>query len=312
MTTELIPDTNVVLMTGFEAGAISLPGTGGGSVEAGTVGAGGAQRLRLTSTFREFPFTAIADMYCAFWIVPGSATTFTFTAAGVASLVTRTAAGLWSSTYAAGGTVATEGAQHVQIYYKRDAVNGRLALKVDGLDIIDFTGNTGTGNIAVLRWSVGGSGNSMLFDHLIVRSDTWPGDVRIAPGIPNSDEVAQWTPSTGSDNFATVAAIPASAAYVESGTNGQSDLYGIAPVTLTARTVVAVSQVTRANKTTADTQQIKLQVKSGTATDQTAALDLLTSSTFKTRIFETDPDTTDPWLAAGVNALQIGQESVIP
>lgn len=94
--------------------------------------------------------------------------------------------------------------------------------------------------------------------------------------------------------------------YVYSSTVGQSDRYGIAPISSTPSSVVAV--VTRAyvQKSDAGTRNVAVQLQSGAANVQSASTALNTTWAWVSRTDLVDPATGAPWTAVGVANATIG------
>jgi hypothetical protein len=99
----------------------------------------------------------------------------------------------------------------------------------------------------------------------------------------------------------------AAASYVSSSTVGQTDLYGIAPITVTPASVVGVTTRALAQKTDAGTRNIGVQLKSGSTTSNGTSTALNTSWSWVYRNDLVDPATGAAWSAVSVNNLQIGE-----
>jgi hypothetical protein len=99
----------------------------------------------------------------------------------------------------------------------------------------------------------------------------------------------------------------AAASYVASSTVGQTDLYGIAPITVTPASVVGVTTRALCQKSDAGTRNIGVQLKSGATTSNGTSTALNTSWGWIYRSDLTDPATGAAWSAVAVNNLQIGE-----
>jgi hypothetical protein len=99
----------------------------------------------------------------------------------------------------------------------------------------------------------------------------------------------------------------AAASYVASSTVGQTDLYGIAPITVTPASVVGVTTRALAQKTDAGTRNIGVQLKSGSTTSNGTSTALNTTWGWIYRNDLVDPATGAAWSAVSVNNLQIGE-----
>jgi hypothetical protein len=99
----------------------------------------------------------------------------------------------------------------------------------------------------------------------------------------------------------------AAVSYVSSSTVGQTDLYGIAPITVTPASVVGVTTRALAQKTDAGTRNIGVQLKSGSTTSNGTSTALNTTWGWVYRNDLVDPATGTAWTATAVNNLQIGE-----
>lgn len=198
---------------------------------------------------------------------------------------------------------------------------GRCIVKVDGVTVIDFTGDTrnaGTStNIdAVLigkNISAGGSSGFIFDDWYICNGlgsspyNTFLGPVQVVTPAPSAaGSSTQMTPSSGA-NYAAVDEQPYSATDYVQGTSGQKDLYAIGDVA--TGTILAAQVVGVAKATDAAPVSIKGLIKNGSTTDTgpTTALGA-TDLTVKGNILTTDPNTGAAWTLAGFNTIEAGFE----
>jgi hypothetical protein len=79
---------------------------------------------------------------------------------------------------------------YLEMYYLPRNVNGRITVKIDGTQIVDYTGDT-TDNNEYIEYLVLNNANAIVyFDDIVVNSDagttnnTWPGQVRLFPARP--------------------------------------------------------------------------------------------------------------------------------
>jgi hypothetical protein len=99
----------------------------------------------------------------------------------------------------------------------------------------------------------------------------------------------------------------AAVTYVSSSTVGQTDLYGIAPISGTPTGIIAVTTRALVQKSDAGTRNVALRLRSG-ATDVTGTSTALnTSWGWIFRTDTTDPATGAAWTPTGVNNLIIGE-----
>jgi hypothetical protein len=99
----------------------------------------------------------------------------------------------------------------------------------------------------------------------------------------------------------------AAVSYVSSSTVGQTDLYGIAPISTTPASVVGVTTRALCQKSDAGTRNIGMQLKSGSTTSNGTSTALNTSWGWVWRVDLNDPATSAPWTPVAVNNLQIGE-----
>jgi len=138
----------------------------------------------------------------------------------------------------------------------------------------------------------------------------WVGDIRCYTQMPTSDVSKQFTPLTGTSNFAMVNEPQEDKAttYVYSSTVNNADFYGIAPLGLTPAQIVAVTARAFAQKSDAGSRSGAVQLKSGGTTAQGANGHTLTAGTWAWMwdTYNNDPNTGAAWTTAAVNSLQIG------
>jgi hypothetical protein len=264
------------------------------------------------------PVSSLTEYYVGAWVRWGGST-LRFVAGNIKIQNTGSGWNLYRDTTLLQGITDPVGVidewYNIQIYHLVDNVAGRIVVKIDGVVAFDFTGNTGVATTLIGGTDISLSVSAyfiLRIDDLIIRTDTWPGDVRFVALKPSADTATKdWTPQSGSDNFAMVNN-NSDASYVETDVDGHRDLYDVQNWSGSGLTAVAVVQWLRARKETADDQQVKTLLVSG-ATEADETFDLLTSySGLKSTVYENDPATTSPWTNGGINAIKIGQEAIVP
>lgn len=201
-----------------------------------------------------------------------------------------------------------------------DSTAGYIKAKMDGIVIIDITGiNTqeltgNTINRTKITSDVVYNSNHSYIDDLYVRtgettdSDGFLGDIRIDAIVPTADTSKEFTPSTGTDNYACIDEIPASETdYVTSGEYGTKDIYRFTNTLSLPGRIIAVQQNTLAKKsTTGISQGLKHVVRvNGTDYKKDAFTPDSTSQYFYD-IWETNPDNDNEWDIEDINALDAG------
>ena len=323
----------VLLATGFEHGTHEiLPAAYYSGVQADAssahTGSYGLDINPATSGNRYWivPITPASSVYVSFWWKPVNITlsnslfidAYSGSAPQAGIYLSNTL--VWSAQRGASTVLATASAplpdyewHHYKLYiYIADSF-GRVKLDIDSINVIDFTGDTKPSTATTTdRVFFGAYGSKCYLDDLIIDdAQNWV-DVRFNGLIPNSDVTTDWTPSTGSTHYTLVDEVPYDDAdYLETNTDAQQEIYGLTDWTGTNKTPQMTVTWVRALKTTADTQKLKLIVKSGATTDVGTAQDVYTTATYLNRIDETDPNTGVAWTDSGVDAMQIGYESEI-
>jgi hypothetical protein len=188
-------------------------------------------------------------------------------------------------------------------------VDNVLVLAVSGVNTAQ-TGATTTNTIGLMGVC---NGNFLEFDDLYV-TDTFTrlGERRVETLAVTADTADKdWTPSTGSVNYAMVDEIPVNSTdYVSASTVGDLDLYTIADLSSSPTTIDAVQATMFAEKTDATSRSIAA-VFDISATQLTGANHSLAVgiSKFDT-IFETKPGG-GAWDATAVNALTGGPKVTV-
>ncbi|NLD44138.1 MAG: hypothetical protein GX657_11665 [Chloroflexi bacterium] len=227
-----------------------------------------------------------------------------------------------------GGTLLGEGGNLIgatwvclEIHVLIHDANGVVEVKVDGTEVISFTGNTrntATSQITALVIGANSTGGEMLFayfDDFVVNdtsgtvNNSWPGRGGIYPAVPvGLGAYAEFTPLAGA-NWENVAEIPPDddTSYVESNVYEHQDLYvtgGIAPPD---GTITAVQLCHRAKLADVGIGNLRPLVRHG-GVDYVGPDKAVDASYRGIRhIMERAPDDS-AWSVAKVNGLQIGQQ----
>ena len=213
-------------------------------------------------------------------------------------------------------SVPNEQFQHVQVYFNIDD-SGSVASKIDGVDDIDYSGDTqpGAGNtieyVRMLQDGITNYSGQSYWDDFSFGLGDWGGDIRFDAIVPNADDSVEWTPSTGADNYALVDERPPSAVdYVSAGSPGLTDVYGLGDWSGTAKTPQFVTAWAYAKKDVAGDIQLQLFVDSNGEESAGSPLDLSTADAYYYHLAATDPDTDGAWSDSAIDALKIGVRSV--
>ena len=213
----------------------------------------------------------------------------------------------WGNYFEVGTTIADAG--------------GHCVVKVNGVTVIDFTGDTKNGGTnttidAIALGDYGAYNQVSYFDDVYICDgtgsaphDTFLGDVRVYAMSPaGAGASTQFTPSSGA-NYTTVDELPYSATdYNSSSTTGNRDTYAMADLPAGTANVYGVQTNVIAKKSDAGAMSLKPVVRSG-ATNYYGSATVLTSSDIViTDVRSQDPNTSAAWTPTGVNALEAGME----
>lgn len=237
-------------------------------------------------------------------------------------VVTRNSTVLWTSDVA----LPFGESHYLEFKAKIHSSTGYIYVRMDGTQIIGQTGlntqATGSAQIGALRLghnynppNAGTLSYGYYLDDLILLDTTgtynkdFIGDhhlgVIVPDGVGDSTVLSLVGAAT---NWQAVNEVPPSTSqYVESNNPGDYDLYTYQDIDPTAGTIAFVSVWPYANKEDGGPRSLRVEVESGaTTTDNGTDLPLSTGNAYLPIVFEVDPDTTNPWDIAGVDAAQFG------
>lgn len=212
----------------------------------------------------------------------------------------------------------------IELFATINATTGQLIVKVDGVQVINFTGNTKNGgtstNIDAIRFRTG-TGNASpncvitiddfyACDATGTVNNTFLGDIRVQSMIPNAAGSSTQLAPTGSvNNYANAGESPYNdATYNASSTVGQRDTYALSDLAAGTTTIFGIQSVAHMQKSDAGTANAKVALKSGASVYYDNTQSLGTTSTAYTQVRETDPATSAAWAVANANALEAGME----
>jgi hypothetical protein len=207
--------------------------------------------------------------------------------------------------------IKTQDWHYLEMEYVGHTTAGRATVYLDGVEIIDFRGNTQASapyGFNGLHLN-GGNVSSFCYDDMYVIDEaTRIGERRIETLRPNGDISGnQFLPSTGStgfnmldDEFVSVDD------FVSATALGAKDLFNFTNLTTTPNKIDAIQLNVWATKTDAETRQMRTLVKSGSVETESGDYNLPTNHLNMNRIENKDPATNEPWTPAGVNAVQAG------
>lgn len=208
----------------------------------------------------------------------------------------------------------------VEIHYLQHSSGGILQVKIDGVQEINFSGNTastGSGGLSYFLATTDTGTKGQQIDDLAVNDtsgsvdNSWLGDGWVDFLLPNGDASVQWTPSTGSSNYATVDERTSNGDtdYNSSASSSDKDLLNLTTISLSSgQEISAVQPVVVAKRVVADTPlNLEVGLKSGSTEDFDSGHTLTTTyKTYRGDIYLNNPDDGQAWEQADIDALQVG------
>jgi len=207
----------------------------------------------------------------------------------------------------------------LEAHIKIDDAAGVVTVKLDGVQVMDFAGDTqqtGNANLSVARWgSAGGDEWIGYLDDIAVndttgsKNNSWIGRGGIYGLKPNGAGAhTDFTPSAGA-NYECVDEVPPNddTDYVEDDVVGQIDTYTLEDLEPATGIVDAVQWLARVKLAAAGLGNFKRVLRYSSTDYKGGNLAVDTSYKYFTEIFDQAPDSTD-WTIAKVNALEAGME----
>jgi hypothetical protein len=209
----------------------------------------------------------------------------------------------------------------LEIHHKVASSGGVIELRVNGITLISFTGNTNPGglntvnNICSSNLS-GGNSQSLIYDDIIVNDTTgpvnnsWVNGARIILLRPNgAGTYSQLAPSSGA-NYACVNEMPPSmTSYVLGNVNGLKDTYAFPDVAADGRIIQAIKVDNFALKTGAPaTNNLKGVIRTNGGDYVGSNLAVPTAMAMLPTYWELNPATGQPFTVAEINALEAGAQ----
>lgn len=220
----------------------------------------------------------------------------------------------------ANGLVTTASWSYYELKVTIDNSTGSYEVRRDGVEV--FTGSGAdtqnqTGSTVTLVELLGGGSGADIDDFYVLDttgSSPWNdflGPVQSLAKMPTAEgSDIDWTPSTGTDNSATVDEKPA---------NDDTDYNSAASASLidllvhdtvgAGDTIIAVSQRALVKKTDAGVASLQLLCRTNSTNFSGSSQAIPDSYTYLSRLYQVNPDTTGQWTASEVNAAEFGYES---
>lgn len=212
---------------------------------------------------------------------------------------------------------------YIEVSATIHATTGSVIVRVDGVEVVNFTGNTkntGTStNIDLVRFKAGkyvGVSTIVALDDMYIcdgtgsTNNTFLGDVRVQTILPTgAGSSTQLVPTGSANNWQNVNEVPFNnATYNASSTVGERDMYALGDLTVGTTTVYATQSVAHMQKSDAGVGTAKVAVKSGASTYYDPTQSLGSAVTAYATVREVDPATSTAWTVSGVNAIEAGVE----
>ena len=211
---------------------------------------------------------------------------------------------------------------YVEFSAKIDASTGTIALKVDGVTVLNLTGqntkNASTTTIDLIRLGHDTGVNDATYtldidDWYVLDTTTSNGERRVETLHPHADVAQGFTRSTGATNYTLVneAQCNGDTNYVQGSNVGDVDTYDFEDLSSTPGTIDALQFTSFAEKTDAASRSIALQVKSGATTSDGSNYSLAVGYAKLERLLEQDPNTSAAWTSTAVNAVRGGPKVTV-
>jgi hypothetical protein len=189
-------------------------------------------------------------------------------------------------------------------------IDGVLVLSLTDID----TKASGNAFATIVRLNLGQNNlvdDYFAFDGSGAENNDWPGTCRVYTGMPDSDDVSDLTPLSGTDNFAMVDEMQnhdTDTTYNHSSTAGDKDLFGTNLDLPVGSTVLACESRAVIRKDDVGARTGRAINKSGATQTNATTLTLGTTYALQRIKMDVDPDTGAAWTRAGANALEPGYE----
>lgn len=285
--------------------------------------------LNSTPEYLQKDVTADDEMYFAVLYRPTHATN----SEGIITLWNGTTRLIWLgringgtlNVYTGASTILVEGTKILSInttyliefHIKIADSGGRAEVKVDGIQDIDFTGDTKPdANTQFDKVRLGYIGttsaySTAYFDNFIMDDAAWIGNTNIQAVVPTgAGTTTGWTPSVGANYECVDEKPPSDADYVSINAVDTTDIYAAGNMIGTIGNVKCVQVQSRALVDGSPTPtNLKLVVRSG-ATDYLSGDKVVpVAAKSLSHLWETNPADSAAWEEADVNAMEIGVKS---
>lgn len=214
---------------------------------------------------------------------------------------------------------------YLEFYVYIADASGRLTVKMNGMNDIDFTGDTRyttfgpqIANLWLCGSATGGTGFYNAFDDIVINNasgtynNTFPGAIKLQPIRPTGagDVTQLFRGGTDSGaNWSQVEEVPASSTdYVYHTVIDNYDLYNMDTFTLPSGAMIKNVIPVAAALMDSGAGNIALMVKSGATTASGLDQGLTTTLRPYTEAWAKNPDDSNDWEQADIDAIQIGEK----
>lgn len=218
--------------------------------------------------------------------------------------------------------VTANGWFHLEMKLVISATVGVIEVRVEGVTVITLTGqNTGVTQVAQIEIANDPTPTSASVEMFIKDFVTWDGtgtynndflgSVIVVNLLPTSDVALNWAPSTGTTGYEILDNMPPNDVQFLSAINPPPAAYkaGMSDLPTDVTSVKAIMTMVRVAKTDGGDASLQIGIISDPSGTPTTGLGanrpITTAQTYWRDMFETDPDTTLPWLPGAVNLAQL-------
>lgn len=194
--------------------------------------------------------------------------------------------------------------------------SGSIAVYLDGVETMNFTGNTGAGSIDSVLFgptlAIGGGGTLFDVDDVYVTDTTARlGERRVETLYPNANSAVAWTPLTGT-NWQEVSEpqCDGDTSYVSTTVAGTQDTYAITSLASNPLTIDAVQVRVACRKDDGSSHVLNTVLNSQGTVSDGANFAIAGTYLYDIDVHPTDPDGGGAWTTARVNGALIGQKLV--
>lgn len=194
---------------------------------------------------------------------------------------------------------------------------GRFEVKIDGIQDINFTGdtkpdaNTQFDKVRLGYAAIGIYSSRAYFDNFIMDDAAWIGDTNIQAVVPTAGgNSTNWSPSVGANYACVDEKPPNDADYVSINANDVVDTYVAGDLSGNINNIKCVQVQSRTRTEGSPTPtNLKLVIRRSSTDYLSGNKSVPATEKGLYNLWVTDPSTSVAWLEAGVNAMEIGIKS---